>query len=519
METLESYVSGGWTRGKGKPAILVNPTTEEPLAQTSTEGIDFAGAVRFARERGGPALRAMTFAQRGELLRAMSRAIHASRDALIETAIRNGGNTRGDAKFDIDGAMGTLAYYAELGGQLGDERVLIDGEGVQLGRSPRFFGVHVLTPRTGVAVHVNAFNFPGWGLGEKAACALLAGVPVISKPATSTAMVAHQIVRLWVEQKLLPEGALSLVAGAAGDLLTHLGGDDVLAFTGSADTGATLRSLPNVVRSSVRVNVEADSLNAAVLGPDVEPGSETYQMFLRDVVRDMTQKAGQKCTAIRRVFAPTAVADRVAEDLVERLRDAKVGDPSLEGVTVGPLATASQLRDVKAGIDLLAKESTVLLGGDPFKRAGVPAGKGYFVPPTLLRTRDADAAASVHEHEVFGPSATLLPYDGTPAHAVRLVRKGAGGLVCSVYSDDRAVAGEVLFGIASLHGRVVLGSEKIADQAPGPGTVLPQSIHGGPGRAGGGEELGGLRGLGFYSQRTAVQGSRPVLEAILGLKK
>jgi oxepin-CoA hydrolase/3-oxo-5,6-dehydrosuberyl-CoA semialdehyde dehydrogenase len=516
METLESYVSGAWTSGKGKLATLVNPTTEEPLAQTSTEGIDFAGALAFARDVGGPALRALTFGERGEILRAMSRAIHANRDALIEIAIKNGGNTRGDAKFDIDGAMGTLAYYADLGAELGAKRLLVDGEGIQLGRSPRFFGFHVLTPRTGVAVHVNAFNFPAWGLGEKAACALLAGVPVVTKPATSTALLAHRIMRLWVEQNILPRGAVSFLAGSAGDLLSHLGGDDVLAFTGSGDTGATLRSLANVVKDSVRVNVEADSLNGAVLGPDVEPGSETYQMFVRDVVRDMTQKAGQKCTAIRRVFAPRDKVDRVSEDLAERLRDAIVGDPALEGVTVGPLATAAQLRDVKAGIERLLSEATFVVGDGAFEKRGVAQGKGFFVAPTLLRSKDSDAARIVHEHEVFGPCATLLTYDGSSAHATKLVRKGSGGLVCSVYSDDRTFAGDMLIGIASLHGRVVLGSEKIADQAPGPGTVLPQTIHGGPGRAGGGEELGGLRGLAFYSQRTAVQGSRPILEAILG---
>jgi oxepin-CoA hydrolase/3-oxo-5,6-dehydrosuberyl-CoA semialdehyde dehydrogenase len=519
METLESYVHGEWQTGKGKLATLVNPTTEAPLAQTSTEGLDFGKAVRFAREEGGPTLRAMTFAERGEVLRAMSRAIHGARDALIEAAIQNGGNTRSDAKFDIDGAMGTLAYYADLGKELGAKRFLVDGDGVQLGRAPRFFGAHVLTPRTGVAVHVNAFNFPAWGLGEKAACALLAGVPVVSKPATSTALVAYRIMKLWVDAGILPKGTLSFVAGSPGDLLSHLTGDDVLAFTGSGDTGATLRALGNVVRDSVRVNVEADSLNAAVLGPDAAPGSETYAMFLRDVARDMTQKAGQKCTAIRRIFAPRAVAEQVEQDLVERLRDAKVGDPALEGVTVGPLATAAQLRDVKAGIERLAAESTVVLGAGAFEKLGVAGDKGYFVPPTLLRTKDAAASRVVHEHEVFGPVATLLPYDGGAREAIELVRRGAGGLVCSVYSDDRAFASEVFFGIASLHGRVVLGSEKIADQTPGPGTVLPQTIHGGPGRAGGGEELGGVRGLAFYSQRTAVQGSRPILEAMLDLKK
>ncbi|APR77151.1 Aldehyde dehydrogenase [Minicystis rosea] len=519
METLQSYVGGAWIAGSGKKSLLVNPTTEEPLAETSTEGLDFGAAVAFARNEGGPALRALTFAQRGELLRAMSRAIHAQRDALIEVGIQNAGNTRGDAKFDIDGATGTLAYYADLGKELGEQRFLIDGDGVQLGRSPRFFGQHAVLPRHGVAVHVNAFNFPAWGLAEKAACALLAGMPVISKPATSTALLAYRIMQIIVDAKILPPGAFSFVAGSPGDLLTHLGGMDVLAFTGSSDTGATLRLMPNIAKSSVRVNVEADSLNGALLGPDVEVGSDTYNMFLKDVVRDMTQKAGQKCTAIRRIFAPRALLDQVRDDLVDRLRDAKVGDPAAEGVTVGPLATAQQLRDVRAGIELLAKESKIVLGGlGPFDKIGVSGDKGFFVQPTLFVNDAPETAKKVHEHEVFGPAATLLPYDGN-AQAIADVQKGGGGLVCSVYSDDRAFVSDVVMGIAPFHGRLVLGSEKIADQTPGPGTVLPQSIHGGPGRAGGGEELGGLRGLSFYSQRTAIQGARPMLDALLGVKR
>ncbi|MFO0759266.1 MAG: 3,4-dehydroadipyl-CoA semialdehyde dehydrogenase [Byssovorax sp.] len=520
METLQSYLSGAWVAGSGKMSLLVNPTTEEPLAQTSTEGLDFQKALAFARDEGGPALRALTFAERGELLRAMSRAIHAQRDALIEVAIQNAGNTRSDAKFDIDGASGTLAYYADLGKQLGNERFLLDGEGIQLGRAPRFFGQHVSLPRHGVAVHVNAFNFPAWGLAEKAACALLAGMPVISKPATSTALLSYRIMKLFTEQSLLPKGALSFVCGSPGDLLSHLTGQDVLAFTGSSDTGLTLRTMPNIAGRSVRVNVEADSLNAAVLGPDAAPGSETYNLFLKDVVRDMTQKAGQKCTAIRRIFAPKDVVDQVRDDLVDRLKEHKVGDPSLEGVTVGPLATAAQLRDIRAGIDRLASESTAVLGGNgPFEKAGVAEGKGYFVPPTLFVNASPDTAREVHRHEVFGPCATLLPFDGTSAHAVAQIQKGEGGLVSSVYSDDRAFTSEMIFGIGPFHGRLFLASEKIADQAPGPGTVLPSMIHGGPGRAGAGEELGGVRGLAFYSQRTALQGSRPILEAILGSKK
>ncbi len=519
MEILESFVGGEWVRGKGPAVALVNPTTEEKVAETSTSGIDFARAVSHARDEGGRTLRSMTFAERGEVLRAMSRAIHANRDALIELAILNGGNTRGDAKFDIDGASGTLAFYAELGKELGAQRHLLDGDGIQLGRSPRFFGQHVFLPRRGVAVHINAFNFPGWGLAEKAACALLAGMPVVSKPATSTALLAFRMMKLFDEAKCLPRGAFSFIAGSPGDLLSHLGGQDVIAFTGSSDTGATIRLMPHLQRASVRINVEADSLNAAVLGPDASPGSDTYRMFLHDVFRDMTQKAGQKCTAIRRVFVPQAVFAEVRDELVERLRAAKVGDPALEGVVVGPLATAQQKRDVTAGIELLAKEASVAVGSGVFEPAGVPAGKGFFVPPTLLTSEAPDALARVHDHEVFGPVATLVATGGTAADVAPHVARGGGGLVSSVYSDDRDFAADMIFEIGPWHGRLVMGSEKIVDQTPGPGTVLPHTVHGGPGRAGGGEELGGLRGLAFYSQRTAIQGSRPILDAILGKKE
>jgi oxepin-CoA hydrolase/3-oxo-5,6-dehydrosuberyl-CoA semialdehyde dehydrogenase len=301
-------------------------------------------------------------------------------------------------------------------------------------------------------------------------------------------------------------------------MLTHLRGEDVLAFTGGGSTAVTLRSLEPVVRDSVRVNVEADSLNAAVLGLDVEPGSESYGAFLRDVVRDMTQKTGQKCTAIRRVFVPRDRLERVLDDLKERIADIVVGDPAHERVTMGPVSTASQLREVEKGIERLQGDAKRLTGAGDFERVGAPSGKGFFVPPSLFVSDKPAEAKAVHDHEVFGPVQTVMPYESAD-EVVSLVRRGQGGLVCSGYTDDRAFASTLVLGIASAHGRVFLGSAKIAEQAPGPGTVLPQMIHGGPGRAGGGEELGGLRGLGFYSQRCAVQGDRPMLEAIFGKPK
>jgi len=519
MEQLESYLSGTWVKGAGKPSILVNPATEEPLAEASTEGLDFNSAFAYARNVGGKALRALTFAQRGDILRALSRAIHAQRDALIDVGIANGGNTRSDAKFDIDGASGTLNYYADLGKQLGDAKFLVDGDGIQLARSPRWFGYHAFVPRNGLALHINAFNFPGWGIGEKMACAILAGMPVVVKPATSTALLACRIAKLFVETNVLPPGAFSFIAGSPGNMLDSLSEQDVVAFTGSADTGAKLRTSPAIVRGSVRLNIEADSLNSATLGPDVTAGSDTYRMFLREVMRDITQKAGQKCTATRRIFVPDGMVNDVRDELAAMLRDVQVGNPSLDGVTVGPLATASQLRDIRAGIERLAKEASIVVGNQSAAPSGVPEGKGYFVAPTLLHCTDPDAAKAVHEHEVFGPCATIVPYDGSSARAIDLVARGAGMLVGSVYSDDRAFVSDMVMGLGPYHGRLYFGSEKIADQTAGPGTVLPQSIHGGPGRAGGGEELGGQRGLALYSHRVAIQGARPILDAVLEIKK
>ncbi len=448
------------------------------------------------------------------MLKALSAAIHDAREELIEASILNAGTTRSDAKFDIDGASGTLAYYASLGKKLGDAKAIVE-EPEQLTRSARFFGTHVWVPRQGVAMHVNAFNFPAWGLAEKAAVALLAGVPVISKPATATALTTVRLVEKMVEAGVLPRGALQLVVGSTQDLLEHLGPQDVLAFTGSGDTGTKLRGLPNILARSVRVNVEADSLNAAVLAPDAD--DETYAMFVRDVAKEMTQKSGQKCTANRRIFVPKDMIDRVEEDLSARLGDVKVGDPARKEVNMGPLATAQQRRDFREGVAKLeASGARIVFGSatecDPL---GADAEKGFFVGPVLLRADAPASADAVHELEVFGPCATLMPYEDAD-EAVALVARGGGGLVASVYGDDRKLLPKLILGVAPYHGRVLLGSKKVADQAIPPGLVLPSCVHGGPGRAGGGEELGGERGLRFYMQRCAVQGDRALLDKILG---
>lgn len=516
MIELGSYVEGKWVKGKGKAAELVNPATEEVLATTSTDGLDFGAALAFARKQGGPALRAMTFAQRGEMLRAMSRAMHGKRDELLSIAQANGGNTRGDAKFDVDGASGTLAAYADVAAELGETHVLADGDAIQIGRGARLFGQHVYTPREGVAVHVNAFNFPAWGLAEKAATALLAGMPVITKPATSTAMVAHRMMEIFVEEKLLPEGALSLVCGSAGDLLDRLGGQDVIAFTGSSNTAAKLREGRSVLHDGVHINVEADSLNAAILGMDVEEGSDVMNLFIADVAREMQQKTGQKCTAIRRIYVPKDKVAAVLEQLRERLAAIKVGDPSREEVTMGPVATAQQIRDVRDGVKKLESCAKIVFGSTTdVAPIGAPQGKGFFTTPVLLHAASPAAGDAVHSHEVFGPVATVMPYEDVRS-AASLVASGGGGLVTSIYADDKDFIRAAVLALAPFHGRLTIGSSKVAGQSLPPGMALPQLLHGGPGRAGGGEELGGRRGMALYMQRTALQGDRAVIEAIAG---
>jgi len=515
MIRLRSYLGGQWRDGEGEGNTLVDPATEEVVATTSTKGLDLRGALAHARDVGGPTLRAMTYAERGKLLKAMTDALQAAREPLIDASVLNAGTTRGDAKFDVDGAIGTLAYYARLGETLGDRKITVEGDGEQLTRSKRFWGHHVCVPRRGVAVHVNAFNFPAWGLAEKAAVALLAGVPVVSKPATSTALTAYRLVETLTEAKVLPPGVLHLVCGGAGDLLEHLGPQDCLAFTGSGDTGAWMRALRAVTHRSVRVNVEADSLNAVVLGPDVEPGSDTWQVFVRDAVREITQKTGQKCTATRRIFVPAARLDAVIEALSEGLSQIAFGHPARDDVRMGPVASAQQHRDVKEGLEALVAAGAKVVYRAESSPIGVPEGRGYFVPPTLLRVDAPHDVAIVHEREVFGPVSTVMPY-ASVEDAAALVARGEGGLVASLYTDDRDALETLLLGIAPWSGRVLVGSEKVADQGISPGMVLPSCVHGGPGRAGGGEELGGVRGLSFYQQRTAVQGDRALLDRVLG---
>ena len=514
MQLLASYLAGTWSSGTGSRTTLVNPATEAPLAEVAGGGYDLAAAFAHARDAGGPELGALTFAQRGAILAALAKAIHGAREELIALAVANGGNTRGDAKFDIDGGAATLSFYAELGGKLGGASLLGDGEPLQVGRTARMAGQHVWARRRGVAVHVNAFNFPGWGLCEKLACALLAGMPVISKPATATALVAHRLVELFAP--LVPAGALQLYLGSGAALMTEVGPGDVVAFTGGSATARTLRAHPRVVEHAVRLNVEADSLNAAVVAPDVELGGETWNLFIADVTRDATQKTGQKCTATRRVLVPEARLRDALDAFRERFTAIAVGDPARDDVRMGPLATAQQRDDVRAGIARLAAVTESVSGGTgEIEALGAAAGKGFFVGPVLRTTAQPMTCEPLNAHEIFGPVLTVAPYSGDAAFAASFVARGAGCLVSSAYSDERDWVAGFVGAAAAWAGRLYLGSAKMAAQSPGPGTVLPSLIHGGPGRAGGGEELGGERGLHHYMQRCALEGDASVLKALL----
>ncbi len=507
--TLQSYLCDCWQAGAAPHTPLHNPASGEVIAQCSSKGLDLRAALQHGRAVGGPALRAMTFAQRGELLGKLSASLVAHRDELLDVARANLGANRSDGKFDVDGASGTLATYAKLGAQLGDKTTLCDGEQVQFSRSKRFVAQHVWSPRQGVAIHINAFNFPAWNLCEKIAVALLAGMPVLAKPGTATAWLSVRIVELWVQEGLLPAGAVQLLVGSAGDLLDHVGPQDAIVFTGSGSTAQQIRSHSAVLKWNVPVNVEADSLNACVLGPDVAPGSDTWTMFLAEVVRELTQKAGQKCTAIRRIVVPKALLADVKDELVARLQDLQVGDPAEDRSQVGPLAGPTQQRDVLAGLAELSRHASLIWQG------GAPA-QGCYAPPSLFQSDAGSDAEFIHDHEVFGPAATLLPVEGSPAEVVAIVARGGGSLACSVFSDDLDWCRQVVPGVAPYTGRIYWGSAKVFDQGVGHGAVMPSLVHGGPGKAGGGEELGGERGLRFYWQRTAVQGDTQLLRALFG---
>jgi oxepin-CoA hydrolase / 3-oxo-5,6-dehydrosuberyl-CoA semialdehyde dehydrogenase len=512
MRMLRSYACGEWREGAGKPRVLRHAVTGAPIAQVTSAGLDFCAMVDYGRTRGGTSLRRMTFPERAAILKKMSSVLNDHVEELHSVAASYGA-TRKDAVLDVDGGIGTLAFYASLGAkQLPASPYLPEGDVARLSKEGSFVGRHVYVPREGVAVQINAYNFPSWGMLEKLAPSFLAGMPSLVKPATPSCLLTFRMVEILAASGVVPEGAIQLVCGSVGDLLDHLGSQDVVSFTGSASTGEKIRSHPALVRNAVRVNIEADSLNCIVLGPDVLPGSPAFEYFRKEVVSEMTVKAGQKCTAIRRVLVPEERVDEVIAALSESLAAIGVGDPGNEGVRMGPLVDEESVRSARDGIERLRAEADIVFG-NPGRTDFEPKG-GCFMEPILLRCRDAKSARAIHEVEVFGPAATVIGY-GSVDDAVSLARQGGGSLVGSIVSEDDDFVSRAVFGLAPYHGRLLVMNARSAGESTGHGVVMPHLVHGGPGRAGGGEELGGVRGLHHYMQRVALQGDPERLERLL----
>ncbi|WPP44921.1 phenylacetic acid degradation bifunctional protein PaaZ [Pseudomonas sp. AN-1] len=513
MTTLQSFIGGRWI-GADAAQALKSAIDGHIVAHTHADKLDFAEAVSFARTSGTPALMKLDFQSRAQILKALGKYLMERKEQLYAIS-HHSGATRMDSWIDIEGGAGTLFAYASMGTrELPSGNLVHEGPAIPLGKQNHFAGTHILVPRGGLAVHINAFNFPIWGMLEKFAPTFLAGMPCIVKPATATSYVTEACVRLMHESGLLPEGSLQLIVGSTGDLLDRLEGPDVVTFTGSADTAAKLRVHPNLIRNSIPFNAEADSLNCAILAPDVTPDDEEFELFVKEVAREMTVKAGQKCTAIRRIIVPESRIDAVAERLAARLAKVVVGDPSKEGVKMGALASHDQFEDVSGRVDALLASSELLFRGEA-QFVGDQVAEGAFFAPTLLKSRDPHAAGGAHDIEAFGPVSTLMGYAEID-EALALAARGKGSLVSTLVTRDPRVAARVVPAAAAWHGRVHVLDAEAAKESTGHGSPLPMLKHGGPGRAGGGEELGGIRAVKHYLQRTAVQGSPTMLSAITG---
>ncbi len=515
ISTLQSLIGGRWI-GEQAAVPLHNALDNSLIYHTHAESIDFGEAVSYARNSGVPALMALDFQQRAARLKALALYLVERKEELYAISHLTGA-TRPDSWVDIEGGTGTLFAYASMGSrELPSSNVLHEGPAMMLGKNGGFAGTHILVPRGGLAVHINAFNFPIWGLLEKFAPSFLAAMPCIAKPASATSYLTAAVVRMMHESGLLPAGSLQLVIGGTGDLLDRLNGQDVVTFTGSADTAAKLRTNRNLIANSVPFNGEADSLNCAILGPDVSPDDVEFELFIKEVAREMTGKAGQKCTAIRRIIVPQNMVDAVGTRLRERLAKVVVGDPSVEGVRMGALASKAQQHDVAERLALLAAGNEILLGErDGFAPRGANVADGAFFAPTLLLCRDALHNNAVHDVEAFGPVSTIMTYSDID-EALALAARGKGSLVSTLVTRDPKIAARAVPIAAALHGRVLVLEREAAVDSTGHGSPLPQLKHGGPGRAGGGEELGGIRAVRHYLQRTAVQGSPTMLAAITG---
>ncbi|MCU7491538.1 MAG: phenylacetic acid degradation bifunctional protein PaaZ [Ignavibacteria bacterium] len=512
---LESYAMGKWYKSEGKAQDLFNAATGEKVAEISSEGLDFKGMLEYARNVGGPNLREMTFHERAAVLKNTAKYLLERKEELYKLSLFTGA-TRTDSWIDIDGGIGTFFTYSGKGRrELPNEKFLLEGEPEIISKNGTFVGRHILVPLQGAAVHINAYNFPCWGMLEKIAPTLLAGMPSIVKPAPEGMFLAEKVVCMIIESGFFPEGSLQLISGDPGDLLDHLTCQDVVAFTGSAQTGRKLRTLPSIVNNSVRFNMETDSINCSILGPDVTLEMPEFELFIKEVVREMTVKAGQKCTAIRRTLVPLNKVADVVKALKKKLADVKIGSPENEEVKMGPLVSRSQLKKVKEKVMELSKVTEIVYGySEDFKLVGTAdKEKGAFLDPVLLYCNDPEGCSEPHEVEAFGPVNTVMPY--VSLHdAIKISNMGHGSLVASVFTADDNIAKELTFGLAPFHGRIMVVNRNSAKESTGHGSPMPQLVHGGPGRAGGGEELGGILGVKHYMQRVALQGSPTTLTNI-----
>lgn len=514
MLDVQSYAAGQWIAPGSGARNIASAITGDVIAQAGNDALDVQAMLGFGRDIGGPALRQMTFHDRARMLKALALHLREHRQALYDLSYDTGA-TLSDHKVDVDGGIGTMLVFASKGRcEMPDGQVYLDGAPEQLGRDGQFMGRHICTPLQGVAVHINAFNFPVWGMLEKLAPTLLAGVAAIVKPATATCYVTEACVRIMLYSNILPKGALQLVSGGLGCMLDHLDCQDAVAFTGSAQTALKLRRTPMLLENSVRFTAEQDSLNASVLGPDAEPNTPEFDLFLKEVHREITAKAGQKCTAIRRIMVPETQIDAVIDAVRTLLAETTIGDPRNEKTQMGALVSNNQKRDVLEKAALIGHEAERVFGDpDNFTVQGADRDKGAFVPPMLFHCADPDNAQRVHDTEAFGPVSTIMPYRDVN-HAIQLLNRGKGSLVASIITNDPQVARDVTLGAAAFHGRLYFNNRTSMAEATGHGAPLPHMVHGGPGRAGGGEELGGIRGVLHYMQRTAIQGSPDILTAI-----
>jgi oxepin-CoA hydrolase/3-oxo-5,6-dehydrosuberyl-CoA semialdehyde dehydrogenase len=515
MQKLQNFALGQWVSGSGTGTELFDAVNGELVTVADSTGLDFGAMLNYGRETGGPALRKMTFQERGRMLKALALYLTERKAAYYAVSVKTGA-TKIDSWIDIDGGIGNLFAYASLRKQFPDSSFYVDGELAKLSKEGTFIGHHIMVPKEGVALHINAFNFPVWGMLEKIAVNLLAGVPAVVKPATLTSYVTEVVVRDIHASGILPEGALQLICGSANGIFDHLEMQDVVTFTGSASTGKMLKQHPRLIDQSIPFNMEADSLNAAILGLDAAPGTEEFDLFVKEVRKEITVKCGQKCTAVRRILVPEKYLSDVQEALVKALGQTAIGDPRNEKVRMGSLAGKGQREDVLAALNELKKESEVVFGNEAISLIEAEDSKGAFMSPTLLLNDKPFERLSSHNVEAFGPISTLMPYS-TTEEAVALSKLGKGSLVCSITTNDTNIARDFVLNAATHHGRILVLNRASAKESTGHGSPMPMLVHGGPGRAGGGEEMGGKRGVLHYMQRTAIQGSPTMLTAITGV--